>query len=185
MEVVRLVGVLHNDVEYRYMSEKRLPNTKCAMCEMPIYRRPFEIAKSPKLFCSRKCFNKHCGRGETKPPCPVCGKQYEREHNRRKFCSTTCSNQSRWGSSYSKSDSVGNRSLQKLRLLQRTFEFSSCMVEDCDYCTTYDIHRFVPGNQGGKYEIGNMFAICPNHHAEVSRKIIEFEKISDCVLKVK
>jgi hypothetical protein len=81
--------------------------------------------------------------------------------------------------------SCGNQSRKKLALLKNIFNFNNCMVDGCDYCTTYDIHRFVPGSQGGKYEIGNMFAICPNHHAEVSRKIIEFEKISDCKLKIK
>lgn len=167
------------------MSEKRLPNTKCAICLEPIYRRPYEMAKYPKLFCSRHCFNTHHGRGIPKPPCPICGLQYERDHNRRKFCSTSCTNKARWGVKYSKSNSSGNRSLQKLRLLQRAFDFSSCMVIGCEYNKTYDIHRYIPGSIGGKYEIGNMFAICPNHHAEVTRKIIEFEKVSDFKLKIK
>ena len=30
-----------------------------------------------------------------------------------------------------------------------------------------------------------MFAICPNHHAEVSRGLVELEKIDDCTLRVK
>lgn len=81
--------------------------------------------------------------------------------------------------------SCGNQSRRKLNLLKNTFNFLCCMVQGCDYNITFDIHRFVPGNQGGKYEIGNMFVICPNHHAEVSRGIIEFEKISDFELKIK
>ena len=56
------------------------------------------------------------------------------------------------------------------------------MVEGCAYNTTYDVHRHVSGKDGGLYEIGNMFAICPNHHAEITRKIISMTKISDCLL---
>ena len=58
------------------------------------------------------------------------------------------------------------------------------MVEGCGYDKTYDIHRLIPGKQGGKYETGNMFAICPNHHAETHRKLIILEKINDYSLKV-
>jgi hypothetical protein len=58
------------------------------------------------------------------------------------------------------------------------------MVEDCDYCRTYDVHRFVPGKDGGEYVVGNMFAICPNHHAEVTRNLIHLEKLGDDLLRV-
>jgi hypothetical protein len=58
------------------------------------------------------------------------------------------------------------------------------MVDGCDYDRTFDIHRFVSGRSGGHYGIGNMFAICPNHHAEVTRKIIKLEKINDYTLRI-
>jgi predicted restriction endonuclease len=57
------------------------------------------------------------------------------------------------------------------------------MVVGCNYNTLFEIHRLFPGREGGKYEIGNMFAICPNHHAEVERGYIELIKISDSELK--
>ena len=47
-----------------------------------------------------------------------------------------------------------------------------------------NVHRFIEGKNGGKYEIGNMFAICPNHHGEYHARLINFEKISDCELKI-
>ena len=58
------------------------------------------------------------------------------------------------------------------------------MVEGCDYEKTFEIHRLVPGKEGGAYEVGNMFAICPNHHAEVSRGRINLEKVSDSILRI-
>jgi hypothetical protein len=69
-------------------------------------------------------------------------------------------------------------------LLANTFRTTSCMVEGCSYNRTYDVHRLIPGRDGGEYVIGNMFLICPNHHAEVTRGIIELEKIDDCTLRV-
>lgn len=46
------------------------------------------------------------------------------------------------------------------------------MVEGCDYERTFDLHRMVAGRDGGCYELGNMFALCPNHHAEVERGLV-------------
>ena len=63
------------------------------------------------------------------------------------------------------------------------FDFKCCMVQGCNYNKTYDIHRLIEGKIGGKYEIGNMFAICPNHHAETHRGIIKLQKINDYTLK--
>ena len=57
------------------------------------------------------------------------------------------------------------------------------MVDGCNYSKTYDIHRLIEGKNGGKYVIGNMFAICPNHHAEAHRHILQFTKINDYQLK--
>ena len=62
-------------------------------------------------------------------------------------------------------------------------EFKTCMIEGCTYDICFDVHRLVDGQYGGKYEIGNMFAICPNHHAEITRKIIKVEKVNDCLLR--
>ena len=59
------------------------------------------------------------------------------------------------------------------------------MIEGCKYDKTFDWHRIIPGKEGGKYEIGNMFAICPNHHAEITRKIIQVEKVNDYTLRIR
>lgn len=52
----------------------------------------------------------------------------------------------------------------------------------CHYNSTYDVHRLSPGRDGGKYEVGNMFAICPNHHAEYHRGVIRLEKVNNYTL---
>ncbi len=58
------------------------------------------------------------------------------------------------------------------------------MIVGCSYKKTFDIHRLISGKSGGKYEIGNMYAICPDHHAEVSRGSIALEKIADDQLRI-
>ncbi len=57
------------------------------------------------------------------------------------------------------------------------------MVLGCNYNKCYDIHRLIEGKDGGLYEIGNMFAICPNHHAEVHRGLIKLIKINNYTLE--
>ena len=82
-------------------------------------------------------------------------------------------------------DLGGRRNQVECRLakLEKHFGFRSCMVEGCGYDKTYDVHRLVRGKDGGKYDVGNMFAICPNHHAEEHRGLIRLEKVSDGVLR--
>ena len=70
-------------------------------------------------------------------------------------------------------------------LLKASFAFSTCMVRGCKYDKTFDIHRYLAGADGGEYVIGNMFAICPNHHAEVHRGLASFEKINDHTLAIR
>ena len=57
------------------------------------------------------------------------------------------------------------------------------MVKSCSYNRTHDIHRLIPGKDGGEYILGNMFALCPNHHAEVHRKLTILEQIGSLELK--
>jgi hypothetical protein len=89
----------------------------------------------------------------------------------------------RKGRRYTK-EAYQNSTKRKLEMLQQAFGFTCCMVEGCGYNRVYDVHRFISGKHGGRYVIGNMFAICPNHHAEVTRGLIQLEKISDCLLRI-
>ena len=76
-----------------------------------------------------------------------------------------------------------NTTILRIATLKSAFNFDSCMVEGCSYNTTYDVHRFVHGKHGGEYVIGNMFAICPNHHAEIHRGIMTVEKVNNYTLR--
>lgn len=53
------------------------------------------------------------------------------------------------------------------------------MIDGCNYNKCYDLHRI---KEGGEYIVGNAFAICPNHHAEIHRNIIQVEKVNDYTL---
>lgn len=158
----------------------RYPNCKCSNCSKPIYRRPKDLERFVSVYCSRICYGKHkrCNK-----KCIICGNEFHSDKASSRYCSRSCSNQGRLGIKYQKGSP--NRSVLMLNKLKTQFQFEKCMVEGCEYNKTFDIHRFVPGKDGGEYVIGNMFAICPNHHAEVTRRLIELEKVSDCLLKVR
>jgi hypothetical protein len=115
--------------------------------------------------------------------CPVCGKHFEAKA-KRIYCSKQCSGKvtrNRLGTKkgYRKHKSSTEARLNKLKEL---FGFTECMVRGCCYNRTFQVHRLIEGRNGGKYEIGNMFAICPNHHAECHHGLIRFVKISDSEL---
>lgn len=169
------------------MDCNRKPNTKCDTCSKDIYRRPNELKRFRHKFCSKICMEHEdspywTARQKVKNiNCKVCQKEFKPEKRTAKFCSRKCSNRGRKGVKYN----LGylNKTQRRFYLLKENFDFNCCMVENCDYSICYDIHRLVAGKDGGKYEIGNMFAICPNHHAEVTRKLIEFKKVNNYTLK--
>ncbi|MEI8270726.1 MAG: hypothetical protein WCG45_05125 [bacterium] len=157
----------------------RKPNCNCSYCRKEIYRRPKEIEMFNNVFCSSKC---HGLASRKKSICKSCGSNFKPEKKTSSYCCRSCANVGRKGLKYTKKK-LQNSSKLRLDKLKNTFKFESCMVENCNYNKTYDIHRLKEGKDGGKYEIGNMFAICPNHHAEVHRRLIKLEKINDYTLK--
>lgn len=58
-----------------------------------------------------------------------------------------------------------------------------CEIPDCEYTTFYQRHRIVPGRDGGKYKLGNVIALCPNHHAEADAGLIPAEDLLEIVRK--
>lgn len=160
----------------------RKPNCECAICGTQMYRR-LKRSKSGQFYCSKQCYGKSC---QICKPCVICGTLIL-SGKHAITCSRSCSNKHRAGMHYNVTKYIykpTNSSEARLLLLQQTFNFTSCMVEGCEYNRTYDVHRHIPGKEGGKYEIGNMFAICPNHHAEVSRGLIRFEIVRDDLLRI-
>lgn len=162
----------------------RNPNTQCIVCDKPIYRRPNQLAKSNRFFCSKSCESSLSLLGkEVECANESCSNMFVPDRATRKYCSHSCSNEARRGITYGK---VGfnNSSARRLFEFTQVCNQKSCAIEGCDYDKTYDMHRVVPGRLGGKYEIGNMFALCPNHHAEIERGMLQVEVVNKCTLRV-
>lgn len=157
----------------------RKPNCNCSHCGKGIYRRPKDIERFENVFCSSKCYGLANRKGVA---CKTCGTRFKPEKKTSVYCSRGCANIGRTGLKYTK-QKTQNASTLRLEKLKKEFNFESCMVEGCGYNRTFDVHRLVEGKKGGKYEIGNMFAICPNHHAEFHRGLITLEKINNCTLR--
>lgn len=47
-----------------------------------------------------------------------------------------------------------------------------CEVPGCGYTTTVQKHRINPGREGGSYVLGNVIALCPNHHSEADKGML-------------
>ncbi len=153
----------------------RNPNTSCFVCEKPLYRRPSELAIKSRVFCAE-----HRGqatRSIEEKPCETCGNPFVGEHSKQRFCSRTCSARAPGRAKRTPGNSR-NENRNRLKLIGAT----ECMVRGCSYNLTLDIHRPLSGKDGGKYELGNMYAVCPNHHAEHNRGISRLEIVDERTL---
>lgn len=160
----------------------RKPNSQCSTCGTPLYRRPSQSQWN--AFCSKECrFAKDSPhpRKSAQRSCVACGKEFKASNKASKSCSRTCANKLRYGVTYGggRKDDLRRRELQAHN--NGKYE---CMEMRCNWSATLDIHRFIPGCDGGKYEIGNMFFLCPNHHSLVTRRIARCEKVDDRSLKI-
>jgi hypothetical protein len=55
---------------------------------------------------------------------------------------------------------------------QKISKLTPKYCEICGYDTVTQKHRIHPGKEGGTYLLGNVIALCPNHHAEADRGLI-------------
>ncbi len=141
---------------------KRHPNTKCLVCGINIYRRPFQIEKNKgRFFCSLSCHGVH-SRNET--PCRICGKMIMAGLNK-KTCNRACANKYRAGIKYKigrPRDKAKTFRVLKLRLLEERGK--NC--ERCGY-NKYEILQIHHKNRNKKdNRIDNLEIICPNCHYE-------------------
>lgn len=141
---------------------KRKPNTKCAICNGSIYRRPSEIkARKGKVFCSMACFGKSCRKER---PCVVCGKPILAGLHK-KTCSRSCANINRVGVKYkigSPRDEVKSQQALKLRLISKR-------GKECERCgyDKYEILQIHHKDRDRKNnDLNNLELICPNCHFE-------------------
>lgn len=52
-----------------------------------------------------------------------------------------------------------------------------CEFPGCEYTKFFQRHRILPGRDGGKYKLGNVISLCPNHHAEADAGLILAESL--------
>jgi len=141
----------------------RQNNTHCAICDKPIYRRPFQINKGP-TYCSQTCYGKAC---TILVKCAVCSITFHKGLNK-KTCSRSCSNKLRLGSSYN----LGRPSKSKVKsrnlLKERLIKLRGTLCERCGYDNTHilNVHHKIRRADGGLDDLDNLELICPNCHAE-------------------
>lgn len=155
-------------------------NAICEFCGGGCYKRSKDLKKK-FVFCSTPCYSSWRKKINNKYKiCPICNNKFHFEKREQKFCSVKCAasrpRSQKW-------NGRGKNFKYKLKelLLEKGWD-GSCMVLNCSYNRTTDIHRLIPGKEGGEYTLENIFALCPNHHAEEHRKIIKLKKIGDMEL---
>lgn len=159
----------------------RTPNAVCDVCGKEFYRRPSQALSYENCQCSRKCLG--IARRSPDRNCEKCGEPFHPNRKTQRFCSVVCAS-SVPKPRHGRFKGVSDKSERRLAILKESFAFDRCMVEGCDYKRTFDVHRLVEGKNGGKYEVGNMFAVCPNHHAEIHRGLVDVQKVDDCTLRL-
>lgn len=141
---------------------KRNPNTVCAVCGKPVYRRPCELTRTEgRAYCSNTCYGISCQRGK---PCVVCGALVLASLHR-KTCSRACANKHRAGIKYTgaaRRDKVKDQRALKSRLIEQ--RGTSC--ERCSYgiVEVLQVHHKDRSRQNN--ELDNLELICPNCHCE-------------------
>lgn len=164
----------------------RRHNATCSnpSCSKTMYRRPVELAKFDEVFCSRECYITHRLTKQEKD-CEQCGASFVPKRKEQKYCGKSCATKASRGDWGTNNKRVAkNSTILRREVLERAFGVSSCMVKDCSYSTTLDVHRLVSGKEGGEYVLGNMFLMCPNHHAEITRGFAKAEKLNEYTLKL-
>lgn len=144
------------------MSElyKRTPNTNCAICAKPIYRRPSQI-NNGQVFCGLVCRGISCRK---EIPCSVCGKLILSGLNK-KTCSRGCANIQRTGIKYhlgNPRNKVKSQQALKIRLLEKRGK----KCERCNYKKYEILQVHHKDKNKNNNNLSNLLLICPNCHYE-------------------
>lgn len=163
----------------------RTYNINCKVCGKPSYRRPIHLEQDKIKGIGFHCKQCLINKSRTNITCKVCKKIFFGKKDRI-YCSKSCCGKEQRNKTGTTNGSNPRKNLSQYYLdkLKKEFNFDFCMVKGCTYNKCYELHRFIHGKDGGKYEIGNMFAICPNHHTEIHKKITIVKKINNYTLEV-
>lgn len=161
----------------------KIPNTICAQCQTPIYRRPNHIRKAKKgVFCNKICYGKS---KQILKACVVCGKPILSK-NSKQTCSEECkkANYLRPGRRHSLGkQKIENKNYRKTTTRSfRKFYFlrheQKCQICGYDkHVEILNIHHIIERSKGGNDEDKNLIILCPNCHAEVHKG---FQQIESC-----
>lgn len=139
---------------------QRKPNTKCVICNKPIYRRPVDLQRSKgRAFCGMACYGISC-RNET--PCLICGKPILARFHK-KTCSRSCANKHRAGIQYKigrPRDKVVSERALKIRLIENRGK----KCERCGFDKIEILHVHHRDRNRKNCDLNNLELICPNCH---------------------
>jgi 5-methylcytosine-specific restriction endonuclease McrA len=140
----------------------RNPNTKCTVCEKPVYRRPVQLKQSGgRAFCGQSCYG-IASRKEI--PCVMCSAPILASAHKR-TCSRSCSNKYRVGIKYK----IGRPrdKAQEIRAIKiRLLEQRGGTCERCGYAKIEILHVHHKDQNRKNNDFANLELICPNCHYE-------------------
>jgi hypothetical protein len=58
-----------------------------------------------------------------------------------------------------------------------------CEIPGCTWNYGVQKHRILPGRDGGKYVLGNVISLCPNHHYLADRDVISQDELYRIVVE--
>lgn len=158
------------------MPKPKIPNSFCATCNEPFYKKPSETlkSKSGKVYCSQHCASIPNRREK---PCIVCGSMILAGACK-KTCSEKCakknlSNPNREhckGKVKGLSKALSGRHFKKNLITERG---SKCEGEGCGYSKVQilNVHHIIEKCNGGSDEKENLLVVCPNCHTEIHKKL--------------
>ena len=141
---------------------ERKPNTRCVICNKPVYKRPVEIERNNgKVFCGMACYGISCRKEVS---CLVCKKPILARFNK-KTCGRGCANIYRTGIKYKLNrprDKVFSERALKIRLLKER----GVICERCGYNKKEILHVHHKDKNRKNNNLSNLELICPNCHYE-------------------
>lgn len=149
------------------LSTKSRPETSlCSLC----YRKRLE----PQRYNPCKDCGKRRGRGSRPGRCWTCWSKFRNPHG--STCTHKGCSRSHFGKGLCRMHYLSQRDrthrMGRGRLAKSWIASHPCQVCGYDRLPS-EVARIIPGTNGGRYEIGNMLALCALHHREMDAGLIK------------